>query len=150
MPSRKIEDLHPDLQPIAREFLRRCNVAGLDVLITCTYRSNEEQNQLYAQGRTKPGRIVTRAKAGQSAHNNTIQGRPASRAFDVVPLRNGKLIWGTSGNGLDNDPADDLTDDLELWQRIGQIGMELGLNWYGRPGAKFREMPHFELNKGYL
>lgn len=135
MPSRKIEDLHPDLQPICREFTRRCEAAGLDILITCTYRSAVEQDQLYAQGRNgKPGPRVTNAKGGQSAHNFTIQGRPAARAFDIVPLVAGKPMWD------DKHPA---------WQQAGQIGMELGLNWYGRPGAPFREFPHFELKRGY-
>ncbi|ASJ25332.1 M15 family metallopeptidase [Laribacter hongkongensis] len=97
MPSRKIEDLHPALQPLCLEFKRRCADAGLDILITCTYRSNEEQNQLYAQGRNgKPGSRVTNAKGGQSEHNNTIQGQPASRAFDIVPLVNGKPVWRRS------------------------------------------------------
>lgn len=135
MPSRKIEDLHPDLQPICREFMRRCEAAGLDILITCTYRSAAEQDQLYAQGRNgKPGARVTNAKGGQSAHNLTIQDRPAARAFDIVPLVNGKPVWD------DKHPA---------WQQAGRFGMELGLNWYGKPTAKFREFPHFELDRGY-
>jgi len=33
------------------------------------------------------------------------------------------------------------------WQTLGRIGMELGLNWYGEPGAKFREFPHFQLKE---
>ena len=130
MPSRKIEDLHPSLQPICREFMRRCKAAGLSILITCTYRSTSEQDQLYAQGRNgPPGARVTNAKGGQSAHNFTQQNHPAARAFDIVPLVNGKPIWD------EHHPA---------WQQAGQIGMELGLNWYGRPGAPFREFPHFE------
>ncbi|MGY8624148.1 M15 family metallopeptidase [Chromobacterium violaceum] len=135
MPSRKLEDLHPDLQPLARQFLDRCKAAGLDVLITCTWRSGAEQDALYAQGRTQPGARVTNARAGQSAHNAVIAGKPAARAFDIVPLVNGKPMWD------DKHPA---------WQTAGSIGMELGLNWYGRPGAPFRELPHFELKKGYL
>ncbi|MEN7431417.1 M15 family metallopeptidase [Chromobacterium sp. TRC.1.1.SA] len=135
MPSRKIEDLHPDLQPLCREFLRCCQAAGLDILITCTYRSAEEQNQLYAQGRNgKPGPRVTNARGGQSEHNAMIQGRPAARAFDIVPIVGGKPCWD------DKHPA---------WQTAGRIGMELGLNWYGRPNAPFREFPHFALARGY-
>ncbi|WP_047396517.1 M15 family metallopeptidase [Chitinibacter sp. ZOR0017] len=133
MPSRKIEDLHPDLQPICREFLRRCAAAGLNILITGTYRSNAEQDVMYAQGRTTPGPIITRAKGGQSAHNFTINGQPAARAFDIVPVKKGAAVWDS------DDP---------LWQKAGQIGMDLGLNWYGRPGAPFREFPHFELKAG--
>lgn len=130
MPSRRIEDLHPDLQPICREFIERALRARVNPLITCTWRSNEEQEELYAQGRTAPGRIVTRARAGQSAHNFTINGRPAAKAFDVVPIVLGKAMW---------DPRH------PAWQVLGEIGMELRLNWYGRPGAPFKEFPHFEL-----
>ncbi|MCP1289761.1 MULTISPECIES: M15 family metallopeptidase [Chromobacterium] len=134
MASRRIEDLHPDLQPICREFVRRCEAAGVTALITTTWRSGAEQDELYAQGRTKPGSKVTNARAGQSAHNAMIQGKPAARAFDVVPLVNGKAMWDAK------HPA---------WQTMGRIGMELGLNWYGRPNAPFREFPHFELARGY-
>ncbi|WP_293766624.1 M15 family metallopeptidase [uncultured Aquitalea sp.] len=134
MASRRIEDLHPDLQPLATAFMRRCQDAGVDPLITCTYRSGQEQDELYAQGRTKPGPRVTNARAGLSAHNVTIQGKPAARAFDVVPMVGGKPQWDVSH---------------PHWQTMGKIGMELGLNWYGRPNAPFREFPHFELAKGY-
>lgn len=131
MASRKIDDLHPDLQPICREFLRRCAAAGLDILITCTYRSDAEQDVLYSQGRTTPGAIVTNARAGQSAHNHrTATGVPAARAFDIVPLVNGKAMWNASH---------------AAWAVAGKIGTELGLNWYGRPDAPFREMPHFQM-----
>ncbi|WP_019100192.1 M15 family metallopeptidase [Chromobacterium haemolyticum] len=132
MPSRRIEDLHPALQPLCGQFLERCQAAGLDILITCTWRSGQEQDQLYAQGRTAPGAKVTNARAGQSAHNATLDGKPAARAFDIVPKVNGKPEWNA---------------DHPHWQIAGRIGMELGLNWYGRPGAPFREFPHFELPK---
>lgn len=134
MASRKIEDLHPDLQPLCREFVRRCEAAGVTALITTTYRSGAEQDELYAQGRTKPGPRVTNARAGQSAHNAMIQGKPAARAFDVVPTIGGKPMWDAKH---------------PHWQVMGRIGMELGLNWYGRPNAPFKEFPHFELAKGY-
>lgn len=131
--SRRVEDLHPQMQLLLIRFLHECERAGLDVLVTCTHRTPQEQTELYAQGRTKPGPIVTRAKAWQSAHNFSVNGKPASLAFDVVPLRNGKCVWGAKG------------EDLELWQRIGQIGKSIGLQWYGDPDAPFREMPHFQL-----
>lgn len=143
--SRSIDDLHDDIAPKAHAFLAACARQGIDVLVTCTYRSHEEQADLYAQGRAKPGRIVTYAKPGESKHNfRSSNGTPASKAFDIVPLRHGKAIWGTSGNGIDTDPTDDDTDDLELWQRIGDIGEQCGLAWAGR-WTKFREFPHFEV-----
>src|SRR3990167_7492221 len=129
MPSRDLKDLSADMQPRAGNFMLLCATdewltnTGITVLITCTYRSNKEQEALYAQGRTKPGRIVTRARGGQSKHNcKGPMGEQAAEAFDVVPLRYGKPIWGTTGAGIDDDPSDDDADDLEAWQRIGEIG----------------------------
>lgn len=130
MASRNIDDLHPDLQPLCREFLAQAKAIDVDVLITCTYRSGDEQDRLYAQGRTLPGRIVTRARAGQSAHNFTINDKPAAKAFDVVPMVDGKCCWN------EGHPA---------WAKLGEIGESLGLNWYGASDAKFHELPHFEM-----
>ena len=114
------------------------------MLVTCTFRSAQEQNELYAQGRTKPGKIVTNAVAGKSAHNYRIGQVPASLAVDVVPLRFGKPVWGLSGDGIDDNPADDDKDDLELWQRVRAkfeaVGLESASRWQGR----LVEWPHFQ------
>lgn len=128
MSSRKLTDLHPQMQPMVTRFLANARAAGIDLLVTCTYRSNEEQAALYAIGRTKPGRIVTNAKPGRSTHNNTLNGKPAALAVDVVPLRDGKPVWAAS------DP---------VWKRVGEIGEKVGLEWAGR-WTTFREYPHFQ------
>lgn len=151
MASREIKHLAADLQVLYNKFNDRCRrdtwflKNGITVLLTCTYRSNEEQGQLFAQGRTKPGRVVTNAKPGRSKHNVVLaDGTPAAEAFDIVPLRNGKPVWGTSGDGIDDDPADDERDDLEVWQRVGEHGEAVGLSWAGR-WTSFKEFPHFEI-----
>ena len=128
MSSRKLTDLHPQMQPMVTRFLATARAAGIDLLVTCTYRSNEEQAALYAIGRTKPGRIVTNARPGRSTHNNTLNGKPAALAVDVVPLRDGKPVWSAS------DP---------VWKRVGEIGEKVGLEWAGR-WTTFREYPHFQ------
>lgn len=144
MSSRQIYHLHADMQWRVLACQAEWERVGLDVLITCTWRSPAEQDELYTQGRTKPGRIVTRARGGQSDHNHVDPDtkRPASLAVDFVPLRNGKLVWGTDGDGIDDDPSDDQKDDLELWQRCAEIAKKYGLVWYGEPGSSFRELPH--------
>lgn len=149
MASRKLTDLSPAVEAMAIKFLSDCSDDpwfqrnGISVLITCTYRSGQEQDMLYAQGRTTPGRIVTNAKAGQSWHNAVdVHSLPAAEAFDFVPLRAGKPVWGTSGDGVDDDPSDDHKDDLEVWQRCGAHAVNCGLNWYGSPGSSFKEFPH--------
>jgi peptidoglycan L-alanyl-D-glutamate endopeptidase CwlK len=126
--SRSLNDLHPAMQPMAAEFLNNCKAAGIDLLVTCTWRSGAEQDALYAQGRTTPGSIVTRAKAGQSRHNHTLSGRPASLALDVVPLRLGKPVWAASD---------------AIWQDVGRIGKACGLEWAGE-WTRMREFPHFQ------
>lgn len=131
MSSRKITDCHPLLQPMVHDFMRKCEMAGVDILITCTWRSPEEQDELYAQGRTKPGHIVTNARAGQSAHNAVLNGLPAALAIDVVPLRLGKPVWGTGG------------DDLVLWQKVIKAGEDAGLESASR-WTKMREYPHLQ------
>jgi peptidoglycan L-alanyl-D-glutamate endopeptidase CwlK len=126
--SRKLTDLHPLMQPLVVDFLARVAFEGIDLLVTCTYRSDEEQAKLYAIGRTKAGRRVTNAPPGRSMHNFRFNGKPASLAVDVVPLANGKPVWNAA------DPA---------WQKVGKIGEVAGLEWAGR-WKRFREYPHFQ------
>lgn len=150
MASRSLEDLHPDLRKPAAAAVVECSSVladlGVKVIVTCTYRSNLEQGEIYAQGRTKPGRVVTWAKPGQSKHNRTdARGMPAAEAIDIVPLRHGRPVWGTGGDGIDEDPTDDATDDLELWQRVAAIFKSHGFAWAGDWPKGKREFPHFEM-----
>jgi peptidoglycan LD-endopeptidase CwlK len=136
MASRAIGDLSPAMQVLCNRHLDACRRdtelrrRGVEVFLTCTYRPDAEQARLYAQGRDPnvPGPIVTNAKAGQSAHNRTLNGKPSAEAYDVGILVNGKLVW----------------DDADAWQAVGQYGTAAGLKWYGAPGARFPEKPHFQ------
>lgn len=130
MASRRIEDLDPMLQIIFAGFKKKCELNGIDFLVTCTYRSNEEQARLYAQGRTKAGRIVTKTKPGKSKHNSTFaDGTPAAKAFDIVILINGKPEWSGAH---------------PHWRKAGKIGTDIGLTWGGN-WKGIIDMPHFEL-----
>jgi peptidoglycan L-alanyl-D-glutamate endopeptidase CwlK len=119
-------DLHPTVMAKCMAHVAACKNEGIDLLITCTYRSPEEQDALYAQGRTKPGNIVTRAKGGQSMHQYRI-------AYDCVPIRNGKCVWDAS------DPA---------WATVGELGKAQGLEW-GGDWVTFKESPHFQYTGGH-
>lgn len=122
--SRSLSDLNPKVAAMCSEFISLCKVAGIDVIITSTYRDAESQNELYAQGRTKPGKKVTNAKAGQSYHNWRV-------AFDFCPIVNGKCQWG----------------DDALWTKCGEIAEGIGLEWAGR-WTKFRETAHCQFTGG--
>lgn len=126
--SRNLDDLLLPVKIRALNLIHECKALGIDLLVTSTYRDFEAQDALYAQGRSAPGRIVTNARAGLSFHNYRV-------ALDVVPLRAGKPVWGTSGA------------DGELWERIGTLGESFGLEWAGR-WSRFREFPHFQYTGG--
>lgn len=126
--SRSLNELVPVVRHKVEEFIALCDDEGIDLLVTSTYRDNESQAALYAQGRTTMGKIVTNANAGDSFHNYRC-------AVDVVPLRNGKPVWGTQG------------DDGELWNKIGKIGVDAGLEWAGN-WRTFKELAHFQFTNG--
>lgn len=61
--------LLPEVQPIARALVQKAAQSGIQIKIISGLRSFAEQNELYAQGRTKPGPIVTNVRGGYSNHN---------------------------------------------------------------------------------
>jgi len=123
--SRSLDDLLPPVKERVEKFLSSAKAAGIDLLITSTYRDNASQNVLYEQGRTTPGKKVTNAKAGQSWHNYRC-------AVDVVPVVAGKPRWGVKD---------------EVWQQVGALGKAAGLEWAG-DWKKFKEYPHFQYTGG--
>jgi peptidoglycan L-alanyl-D-glutamate endopeptidase CwlK len=123
--SRSLDDLLPAVKERVERFIASAKTEGIDLLVTSTYRDNESQNALYAQGRTTAGKVVTNAKAGQSFHNYRC-------AVDVVPIVNGKPVWDTS---------------YQVWQTIGKLGKEAGLEWAGE-WKTFKEMAHFQYTGG--
>lgn len=121
--SRDISDLEPVVAEKCRAFVAKCKEADIDVIITSTFRDYESQDALYAQGRTKPGGVVTKAKGGYSYHNFKL-------AFDFAPVVNGKIDW----------------DDKATFTKCGRIAESLGLEWGG--SWKFTDMPHCQFTDG--
>ena len=133
--SRDLNDLRDDVRFMALAHIDCCKRESVDLLIYCTLRGNEEQAQLYAQGRTAPGKIVTNARPGQSAHNPQKDGKAA--AYDCVPLRNGKPVWSASSK-----------EDVALWAIVVRCGESAGLEASARWTGKLKEQAHFQL-KGW-
>jgi peptidoglycan L-alanyl-D-glutamate endopeptidase CwlK len=121
----KLELLRPKVKTLANQLIAQCTGAGIQIAVTQTLRTLEEQDKLYAQGRTKPGNIVTNAKGGFSFHNFGV-------AFDVCPLLKGNPDW----------------NNTELFNRIGKTGIFLGLEWGGN-WTKFPDLPHLQYTGGY-
>lgn len=92
--------------------------------LTCTYRPNEEQAKLYAQGRSTPGPIVTWAAPGESRHN-----KKPSTAFDIA--------FKTKENKLDWSP--------DLFKKFAAIVKPMGnIEWGGDWPMKKMDRPHFQ------
>ncbi len=118
--------INPQVANRIRSMAADLRAQGIKISATSSYRSFAQQNALYAQGRTKPGPIVTKAKGGQSLHNYGL-------AVDVVPLgANGQPNWNVPNS---------------TWQKIGAAGKKQGLEW-GGDWKGFVDRPHFQLTAG--
>jgi peptidoglycan L-alanyl-D-glutamate endopeptidase CwlK len=125
---KNIETLHPVAQKWARAFLQAITDSnrlpeGVTVRIISGNRTWAEQDALFAQGRTKPGNVVTNARGGQSNHNFGI-------AWDIGIFINGKY-----------QPSSPWYDV------VGEIGEGIGLEWGGR-WTSIQDKPHYQVRTG--
>lgn len=152
--SARLEDLEPWTRARAERLIAGMARVGDPIRITQGLRTDDEQNHYFAKGRTMPGEpchhsdgvrpvgkcaqhplgaTVTRARAGESPHNEVIEGMSA--AFDVCFVKNGPY------------PDPETPEGEARWQLLGKMGEQLGLNWGGPRGEGDRftfDRPHFE------
>lgn len=133
----RIEKLHPKIKDEVMNLVDRINTCILQgsakVRISQGLRTIAEQDALFAQGRTKPGKKVTNAKGGQSIHNYGL-------AVDIVLIINGKTAsWDTKAD-FDKDGQAD-------WMEVVHIFKQAGYTW-GGDWRTFKDMPHFEKTFG--
>ena len=137
----RIKLLHPKLRDEATSIYDEI-VLALTGKAACrfsyTLRTFAEQDSLYAQGRTKPGTIVTKAKGGQSYHNYGL-------AIDIV------LLVDKDGNGTFESASWNIKTDFDGdkkadWQEIVAIFKRYGWEWGG--DWKFIDTPHFQKTFG--
>jgi len=117
-----IATLAPDVQELARAFMKRVLEAGHDVKIISGTRTYAQQNELFRQGRFgNAGPIVTKARGGFSNHNFGL-------AWDIGLFDGGQYItkdskYKTIGALVNN-----------RWDKL-----EWGGNW-----VNFKDYPHYE------
>ncbi|NTU52582.1 MAG: M15 family peptidase [Chlorobiaceae bacterium] len=115
-----ITSLLPEVQPIARLLVQKAAAANITIKIISGLRSWAEQDALYAQGRTAPGDMVTKARGGYSNHNFGI-------AFDIGVFEGNKYL-----------------PDSPKYKAVGALGVDLGLEWGGN-WKNMVDQPHFQL-----
>jgi len=115
----RIARLHPRIRDDAVVLINAVEQQlGIRLRVTQGLRTFAEQDALYAQGRTRRGKIVTNARGGESFHNFGL-------AIDVCEIRDGRAIW-----------------DCE-WVRIAPLAKGLGWEWGGE-WTSFPDRPHFQ------
>lgn len=117
---------HPVVRESALELVSRAYDEGINVQISEGHRSYARQNQLYAQGRTRPGNIVTNARGGQSWHNFGI-----AVDFFLTNHDGSKAVWTVNRN----------------WRRVAEIAKSLGFEW-GGDWTSFKDYPHLQMRGG--
>ncbi|MDQ0201215.1 peptidoglycan-binding protein [Neobacillus ginsengisoli] len=121
--SNDLNSLHPHVAMLAKRFLELTRTHNIDVRITTAFRSWDESDRLFAQGRTTPGPIVSNARGGDSYHNWGL-------AFDAALIENGQI-----------------SNDIRKYFTMGHLGEQLGLKW----GGTFKSIvdyPHFQYTFG--
>ena len=114
--------LHPKAREPFTTFITNAeNDLGVVLRIAQGMRTFPEQQAIYDQGRTTPGKIVSNAKPGSSFHNYGL-------AIDLVQIINGVANW-----------------DFDYKQLIGY--MPPGVKW-GGSFRTFKDLPHFEMGFG--
>ena len=114
----RILTLDKSIQSDTVTFINEVFAMGIKLRVTQALRTIAEQDELYAQGRTKPGKIVTNAKGGESIHNIGF-------AVDICEIKDGKAFWN-----IDYD-------------KIVPVAESLGFEWGGY-FKSFTDKPHFQ------
>ena len=122
--SRDINLLRWDVAENCRRWLERCRAAGLEVLVTNTVRDEEYQAYLYAQGRTRPGSIVTNSAVP------TYHADHAGLAFDFCQNIRGQEY-----------------SDRAFFHSAAALAKEMGFSW-GGDWQSFPDLPHLQWDSG--
>lgn len=119
---RDIKQLHPELQQKIALLKLLCKGEGLELGIGECLRTVEEQDELYSQGRTKPGNIVTYAPGNSYSSQHQ---------------------WGIAFDFFKDVPGH-AYDDLGFFRQVGELAKSIGLAW-GGDWDGFVDRPHVYL-----
>lgn len=127
--STKLDGVHPALVEAVLRILSAMSALGFEMMVTDGVRTAAQQQALYAQGRTKPGKIVTRAdgvmtRSNHQPHKDDDYGHAVDCCFVV----GGRPSW----------------DDKLPWALYGAMAKSLGLRWGGE-FTTITDRPHIEL-----
>lgn len=138
-----LSKLHPYVKVQAEKLLVNANkrLKSHKMIITQAYRSKEEQDKLFAQGRTnkfdnkgKRLSVVTNARGGRSMHNYGL-----AIDFALVTPDGKTAVWDINKD-FDKDGK---ADWMEVVAEAKKLGFEWGGDW-----KSFKDYPHFQMTAG--
>lgn len=130
----RLEGVHPKLQTLIKLGITD---SPHDFMIVQGLRTAEYQNNLYQQGRTKPGKIVTNCDGYKSKSNHQAKSDGYGHAIDFAiydPTLPEKIDWDN------NKKYREVADHLKKVAKENGINIVWGGDW-----VKFKDYPHIEL-----
>ncbi len=124
----KLKGLHPKLKEFAYKLLEK---SPHDFCIIQGVRTVEEQQKLYAEGRTIQGKIVTNCDGIKHKSNHQVKPDGLGYAFDIAVIINNKSNW-------DKKTFKEVADSAR--ELMKQYNIEWGGDW-----KNFSDYPHFQL-----
>lgn len=131
----KLTGVHPELVIKIKQILAAMAALGFPMMVVQGLRTAEAQAALYAQGRTKPGKIVTNCDGIKTKSNHQAKADGFGHAVDLAFI---------------DDPRTPVNEtwDEQLWHQAGPAygacAKALGLVW-GGDWKSITDRPHVEL-----
>lgn len=127
MTDRDLNKLYPPFREIVEKIqadldaYAKVHMIGCKWIVTEGFRTAKRQNDLFQQGRTKPGNIVT-----QKDGYKRISNHQTSLAVDFAPQYGSRIDWNTPH-----------------WKYLGHLARKYGMTW-GGDWKGFVDAPHIE------
>lgn len=130
----RLVGVHPELVDKVTKILSAMELLGFPMMVTEGVRTQERQQELYAQGRTAPGKIVTYLDGTVRKSNHQAKADGFGHAVDCC------FLVDIDGDGPD-DPS---WSQSHPWALFGAMAVALGLIWGGN-WKTLVDKPHIEM-----
>ena len=121
-----LEGVHPRLIEKIERVLKAMEALGQPMFVCQGVRTTEQQQALYAQGRTRPGAVVTKADGVVNKSNHQVKADGFGHAVDCA-FQNGEPFG-----------------EFQPWKTYGACCDAVGLIW-GGSWKTILDRPHAEL-----
>ena len=138
----KMKGVHPKLIELMKKAISN---SPYDFKIVQGLRTAEYQNELYQQGRTKPGKIVTKLDGYNRKSNHQAKADGYGHAVDIAVCghydQNGNYVkCTTDAEMFDNKKL------VEISRHVKAVAKEMGLDIvWGGDWKTLYDTPHYEL-----